>query len=172
MTPQTKIAVFNGIAEAVTRFGDIEAAAEALGVRADRLDGVARDKLPIPPQWVDGLIAFGEGRVSCDGFKMMRERYYQKNGMVKQLVGSTARKGRNGSSHLENHKLIRLVGQKLRLIPPNQGLPLGAIFVSSICNRPVYIDGKLRETFFTVQVLEPHLNDGKIVNKVGKSLKK
>lgn len=173
MTPQTKIAAFNGIAAAIARFGDITAAASALGVNADRLDGVSREKLPIPPQWVDGLIAFGEGRVSCDGFKMMRERYYQKNGIANHLgATSAAKRGVKGSSPLECYKLIRLVGQKLRLMPPDQSLPSGAVFVNTICNKPVYIEGKLRVAFLSVQILEPYLNDSKRAKEVAKVAKK
>lgn len=171
MTPQTKIAAFKGIAAAVERFGDIASAATALGVNAERLDGVSRDKLPIPPQWVDGLIAFGEGRVSCDGFKMMRERYYLKNG-INRHAGTlpNAKKGKSLiPPPLSKYKLIRIIGQKLRLMPPYQELPHGAVFVNTICNRPVYIDGRLRDVFLSMEVLEPHMNDGKSKKKAAKA---
>lgn len=173
MTPQTKIAAFKGIAVAVERFGDIAAAATALGINAERLDGVSRDKLPIPPQWVDGLIAFGEGRVSCDGFKMMRERYYHINGISRHA--GVLPSGKAGKSvvapPLSKYKLIRIVGQRLRLMPPHQDLPHGAVFVNTLCNRPVYIDGKLRDIHLSIEVLEPHLNDGKLTKKATKAAK-
>lgn len=153
MTPQTKIAVFKGIGLAVERFGDLENVARLFGVKLERLESVANDKTPVPPQWVDGLIAFGEGRISVDGFKSYRERYMRNHSVRVSTKGTVD--GRPNYETLRRYKLIR-IESKLRLLPPFTKLPHGAVFVDKICNRPVYLEGKLRENFLSEQIVEPH----------------
>lgn len=156
MEPAKLEAVFCGIKIALDKFGGVDAAADALALKADRLKAVVARKMPVPPQWVEGFIAYGQGEVGSTGFIKMRNKF-----LANQRRTSRVSASKNGSQtefDKSKYKLIRIFGQ-FRLIPPTAKPPMGGLYLDRVDNRPVYFEGRLRNTFLGVPICEEYLLD-------------
>lgn len=158
LQPRTKAAVMKGVELAVERLGGVASAAFSLGLKYERFSGVVAGKSEVPPQWVDGFIAYGDGRVGVDGFLAMRKKFLLSQSVMSGLKAGKARAkdsktGTIKRMAVERYKLIQ-IGSELRLIEPNAELPKNARYLYRYDNQSVYMDGKLRYRFLATPLCE------------------
>jgi hypothetical protein len=150
LQPRTKAAVMSAIQLAIGKSGGIEEAATLFGLNALRFSAVVDGKADVPPQWVDAFIAYGNGRVGANGFKVIRN-----HAIAHAVSAASAARGKKTAktSSLSRSKLIRIDGQ-LRLLEPENKLPHGAVYVDTINNKSVYMDGRLKDKYMNTPYCE------------------
>jgi hypothetical protein len=150
LQPRTKAAVMSAIQLAIGKAGGIEEAATLFGLNALRFSAVIDGKADVPPQWVDAFIAYGNGRVGANGFKVIRN-----HAIAHAVSAASAARGKKTAktSRLSRNKLIRIDGQ-LRLLEPDNKLPYGAVYIDTINNKSVYMDGRLKDKYMDTPYCE------------------